>query len=495
MNVLKKPMRLTCSYNHALPKLLWVAECHSDSAFVTCGPCVEITDEFIVAGAWGDSYEAGNLDRTELLVGTGIRFRRDSIVFASPGNTLDRIVYTSLGDTLFASNSLPGLLAVSGLKLIDGHNYQGDLETITRGLHKCTRSIPSNGPDIRLLFFRNLVVGASGFYEEDKPPLNQSFDRFEDYHAFLERAAHEISSNARNPNRRHTVQLASTISSGYDSTVATILAKKNGCRKYFTIQQARSVLPSLDSGEMYASYLGLDVEPYTRYRRDYFDEKAVWASMGSIGDIHLNNFSYPEPLTLLFSGFHGDKVWDRKRHPVDQMQRGDTSGARQAESRIRRGVILLPIPFLGVRNARQIQDISFSEEMRPLSMSNNYDRPIARRIAESAGIPREVFARKKRVSSFATAIPRPYPLSQSLRAEFRQYARSKGHALPSRYKILLYDTLLLLLWNLRKAKIRLRRVETVFFRWDPFPSKWLLFSWAVGDLAREYAGILKRSRN
>jgi hypothetical protein len=58
--------------------------------------------------------------------------------------------------------------------------------------------------------------------------------------------------------------------------------------------------------------------------------------------------------------------------------------------------------------------------MNPWRLGNKYDRPIARRIAEEAGLPRQMFGQSKMGS--VVVFPRPsIPYSNDLRAEFFKY--------------------------------------------------------------------------
>lgn len=480
-------MKLSFTLNTFLPKLLWIAQCNSDSVSIIHGPCVEKNDDFLMVGAWAGGYDSGDFDRTDLIVGTGIRFRNNEVIFVTPGNTLDRLVYCFINNTLYVSNSLPGLLATTKLELVEGYDYSRDFETIKKGIKKCQKSIPTKTEKIDLLYFKNLIYSSGKFYEVDKPNSSPAFTCFNEYYEFLLDTIQSIDKNATSSSRQHKITKISTISSGYDATVASILAKNVGCNKFFTIVDEKSHLPRSDSGEPYAKYLNIHCEKYYRKAKNYRDETATWAATGTIGDLHLTNFDYPEPLSLMFSGFHGDKIWDRQYHALEEIQRGDISGSRFAEFRLRTGVILLPVPFLGIQNAKMIQDISFSDEMKPWSVFNNYDRPIARRIAESEGIPRKIFAKKKRASSFAWETPKPYPLSKSLRAEFIKYAQSKAQTLPSKKLIIFWEILNGLHWRMHGVKINFSFFDRTFKSWDPFPNRWFFFHWANDKLKSEYA--------
>jgi hypothetical protein len=106
---------------------------------------------------------------------------------------------------------------------------------------------------------------------------------------------------------------------------------------------------------------------------------------------------------LVVTGFHGDKVWDLHAQPNDLLKRGDLSGASLGEFRLQSDFVHVPIPFIGGRRHPEIAAIARSAEMRPFSVGGAYDRPIARRIAEEAGVLRETFGVNKRAVSLRRA--------------------------------------------------------------------------------------------
>ena len=100
---------------------------------------------------------------------------------------------------------------------------------------------------------------------------------------------------------------------------------------------------------------------------------------------------------LLFTGFHGDKIWDKHNDKVSPyLIRGDTSGCSLAEFRLRVGFIHLPLPFIGATSNPSIHGIANSDEMSPWCINNDYDRSIPRRIVEEAGVDRSSFGQIKK---------------------------------------------------------------------------------------------------
>lgn len=483
-------MKISIIKNNKLPKLLWVASCHGEDIKITHGSFVEKQEEFIISGAWAGDYVLGDLDKTDLIVGTGIRFRENKVIFVTPGNTLDRVVSCNSNGVFYVSNSLAALLAIANLDLIEGYNYVDDIETIIKGINKYTKSLPTTSDAVQLTYFRNLVYDNGKVYEVSKDNPAPEFDKYNNYYNYLLDATQKISSNASSKSRKYPISYISTLSSGYDSVVASVLAKNVGCKNYVTLEGANSYIRRKDSGKEAAHYLGVDCKCYSQKQDNYPNEIASWSVVGTGGDVSLSVFDYPEPVSLMFTGFHGDMIWDRKYHNVEEIERCDLSGLRFSEFRLHQGIILFPVPFIGIQNAKQIQQISFSKEMLPWTLFNDYDRPIARRIVESSGIPREIYATYKATSSFETLFPRPHPHSKALVNEFRKYAKSRGIKLPSILEIRLWELGNLIVWNINKFRIKLPIIDKLFLRWDPFPNKWLFFHWSNNYLKKQYSKII-----
>jgi hypothetical protein len=103
---------------------------------------------------------------------------------------------------------------------------------------------------------------------------------------------------------------------------------------------------------------------------------------------------------LLITGFHGDKLWNPWIAPNAVFKRGDISGSSLGEFRLLRDFIHLPLPFAGAQRHGDLARIGRSAEMRSYSVGGPYDRPIPRRIAEQAGVPRAAFGQLKKAISF-----------------------------------------------------------------------------------------------
>jgi hypothetical protein len=423
--------RLICNEVPGWPKLAWVAamKLGSGTVSVVHGACVETHPDWCMEGVWAGEFSRGDFDLTDVVAGTGVRVRDGKVVFVSSGDTLNRLHHFSQEETLYVSNSLPALLAVTDSGLVPDYDYVPAMESIKRGLVSYIREIPSIKGPIQLTYFKNLVVAGSKLAEAAKPSSAPDFTDFGTYRDYLFASARRVGENARAPERRHGVTLLASVSSGYDSPAAAVLAREAGAQEAVTIGRARRapghVFSLNDSGAAIAWQLGMTCRVYSRHRKNYPFEDALWASMGNVGDINLAIFDYPRKLTMLFSGFMGDVLWDKEHHQVEPLRRKDTSGARFSECRLELGVFVCSPVFWGCQHENQIGALSMRQEMLPWTLGTDYDRPIPRRLAEEAGIARVSFGTRKRFSSFNRRYGRP--LSADLREDFGRFMQERGH--------------------------------------------------------------------
>jgi hypothetical protein len=201
-----------------------------------------------------------------------------------------------------------------------------------------------------------------------------------------------------------------TLSQGYDTTAVSALAAKAGCSEAVTFRQSNSRGGYQDdSGSKIAPYLGLRIVEYERtdyeslpQRRDhlfYIEPDGV--------DRSLVLMEQQLAGSLLLTGRFGERLWNREPgarwglpgdtgHPDFQLPTGfRLGGCALGEFRMETGFIHFPLPCSGGLHARAIKAITDSRAMKPWSVGGGYDRPIARRVAEEAGVPRHLFGQVK----------------------------------------------------------------------------------------------------
>jgi len=104
--------------------------------------------------------------------------------------------------------------------------------------------------------------------------------------------------------------------------------------------------------------------------------------------------------SLFVSGRHGERYWGLSgRCRIQDFREVDDchlSGHGIGEYRLRAGFLHLPLCYAGARHGLAIYRITHLAEMAPWKLGRGkYDRPIPRRIAEEAGVPRNNFGHRK----------------------------------------------------------------------------------------------------
>lgn len=411
------------------PKLAWVASIQKDRSDIRVlhGPMVELAKNWAAEAVWAGDFGSGDFDRTDLVFGSGIRVRESRVTFVSSGTTIDRLWHTWDGEQGYVSNSLPAILAVAGLSLrSDYSGYVREIATITKGLGGYVTSIPTMDSEIHVTYFNNLVFDGSRITEVAKPDSAPSFACYDDYRGFLIETARLLQGNASSPTRAFPVKALASISSGYDSAAAAVVAKDAGCDQAVTFGRATSLWRGPDSGRSIAEQMGIFCDEHRDWRnRDCSDEATVWAATGRCCDLNLATLDYPEPVCMFFTGFRGGGVWDYgKKIGPRALSRTDTSGLGLCELRLVKGFFNIPVPFWAARHEDELHALSRSEEMAPWRIGGNYDRPLARRLLEEAGVQRGTFAiRKKNTQSEEVYT---WPHSHRARDEFTAWLDEQG---------------------------------------------------------------------
>jgi len=406
------------------------------------GLFVEVRDRFFIEGVWNGSFDKGNFATTDCVFGTGAILRNRSVLFVSSASTTDYLYYHQTAEHVVVSNSLPLLLSYVEDSL-DPHcrSYPDINESIREGINDYIRDIPTLKGSVKRLMYRNLEVSPVGVaeLEKDVPPR---FHCFDDYYSYLLENYRLIVNNIRDRNRKIPLQIFSTQSKGYDTTAVNAIAAKYGIDKVFTVSKGKNnhylVLNDAakqvdDDGSAICSTLGLKCFPIDRrsFAKNFDQEYLYYAALHYNQDANLKDINdHISTVSVLLTGTLGE-MWYTSRcaqdHPcpIDSaLRRWDLGCHGLAEIRLVIGFIHLPLPFIGARQREDIVRITESPEMEPWRLGNSYDRPIPRRIAEQAGVPRQMFGQAKMAS--VLMFPRPsIPYDKKLRIEFCQYLVSE----------------------------------------------------------------------
>jgi hypothetical protein len=386
------------------PPLAWLARGRRGSKAIELfhGSRVEVTPTWFCEAVWDGPYEAGNFDRTDLVFGSGARARNGKITFVSAGSTVDRlqVMETDRGDCVWISNSLTCLLAAQGAQPDPAYrHYFRDFSSIRFGLSRYAPLVPTNAGAARLIYFHNLRWDGTSLSQVEKPCSGRRFSSFRRYRTFLESALRRIAENMAAPGRRHPYGFLGTISSGYDSPAVAVLARAAGLQRVIAFDRSKDGQP--DSGKQIAARLGLSVVevPHDGWQAP-LAEVPFLAADAKGEDVYFSGAERHLDGAVLLTGFHGDKVWGMHAPSAgSDLARGDQSGLSLTEYRLRAAFIHCPVPFMGVRQIRDINQISRSAALSPWDVKGNYSRPICRRIVEEAGVPRTWFGTEKKAAS------------------------------------------------------------------------------------------------
>jgi len=465
------PFRLALTLKPDLPQLAWLAEVDRAAGLVRVahGASLETAPEWAVEGVWEGDFAAGEFHRAENFFGSGIRIAGEEVHFVPSTASIDRLLYCELDGLALVGNSLPLMLARTGAQLDDGHDYWRECLSIIKGVDRHDRRFQVVHPTLDHLeqvFYENIVIGRGPTRYELRIDHHDIPD-YESYIASLLGVMGRIKANAEDPGRRHPFRGYSTLSQGYDSAAVAALAREIGVRVSFTGHPVRQPLEGLlppawkeDAREI-GRHLGLEVV--------WLDDRR--ASVGP-DELYYLCTNYPKhhsghwfeigfhtlaeqieasgSLGLVFTGNHGDTVWDAdtpERHLADHIRRGCLTGLNQTEIRLKAGYVTVPVPFIWAQDILKIRQITLSPEMEPWRLHADYDRPIPRRVLETAGVPRELFGFDKKFIC-ARAM---WPIHPRLRREFLDYLR-REKGLPAWLVYLEYCK------HLAVAKTMLKRV-------------------------------------
>ena len=232
-------MRLRTTTVPGWPRLAWIAICEEGSEEVTVfvGPGVEATDDWVCEGIWDGPYTDGGLDRTDLVFGSGVRRRDDTVAFVSSGTTVDRLHAWDCEHEHYVSNSLPCLLAFARASLDLFFDQYGRVSrSIVKGLDAYERNLPTTAGPVRLMYFHNFLWDGYELSEVSKPDIEKDFRSYGAYRNFLDEAMERLATNARAPERRNPFELIATCSTGYDSPTSAVFASQVGCRQAFWLR-------------------------------------------------------------------------------------------------------------------------------------------------------------------------------------------------------------------------------------------------------------------
>jgi hypothetical protein len=441
-------VKLTFKLNQKLPKLAWIAHVDPLAAHktvITHGPWVEVFEQGFIEGIWDGPFAEAAFDSSACVFGSGAVVRGETLVFVSSASTTDYLYWWSSEDAshVIVANSLPLLLASRDDELDPAvENYDSINNSVMAGINRYVTKMPTKRGEVNRLMHWNLVVGEGHVKEQDKP-LPPAFATFDDYFAYLTDSYRRLAEDARDVGRSRPMAIFSTQSKGYDSTAANAIAKNHGVDAVFTVTKSKGKgyfadedrhLELDDDGTTICGFFGLKSVPIDRraLERDSGMEYLFYACMQETGDFNLLQIGADvQQPTVLITGCLGELWYGASyyaEHPGlinPNLMRGDLGNHGLTEVRLQAGYVQLAFPYIGARSRTDIFRITESEEMEPWRLHTNYDRPIPRRLAEQAGLPREQFGQVKMASGLEFPAPIT-PFDPGLRREYLAFLTEQG---------------------------------------------------------------------
>ncbi|MEE4109445.1 MAG: hypothetical protein V2I24_08860 [Halieaceae bacterium] len=410
-----------------LPRLAWIASIPKTPGAVRVlhGVAVEQQARGIVEGCWDGDFSAGAFAEHVNFFGSGLTVEPDRVTAASSRSLTDRIVWCEGASAYLCSNSLPLLLSFAHARLRRDVDYAPILGSCLKGIRDYTSDLPLQGEvsDCKQVFGHNVVFEGPSVRRSYRQAGAVNLSDFGAYRDALHDRIDRLVANCRDTARSTPVSIDTTLSTGYDSAAVTALLRDYGLNRVFTTRPDETA-PDLEDGASLALSLGLD--PFLLERKTPSPDTELFSLAGaidgreSIFTTALEHMIEDEGIAAVFTGYHGDKLWDIATPPESwspDIIRGDTSGLNLCESRLRSGFFNIGVPFIFADRIEDLVRLAQSPEMQAWSVAGDYDRPIPRRIAEAAGLERDSFGQKKKVVLSYEALP----LNAQLREEFTRY--------------------------------------------------------------------------
>lgn len=403
-----------------IPRLAWICEAQDGQYAFTIGPGVDSGDAFIVEGVWDGPFAERGFAASDHFYGSGALVDGRGVVFAPPRLCTDYlyVLQDKQAHKAYVSNSFCFIFKRAGIRP-EGEffaRFRGCLHATTAAESRlgADRGSPLICEDASLAMFRmmyhNFRIAEDGGIRHDmRVPLDPGASDFSAYRAYLLAKVAALTVNGAAAERNTPALPITMISTGYDSSAVSAVCAQAGVRDAITLDVTTT--GHYDCGAEIAASLGLNcirvespggrVVPDLNIRlpRDVAGIHEFLASPG-LGDNVV--FANMEPYLsgrIVFSGLYGDGCWAREGNGSGLAHHLPYMKSRN-EFRLRVGYSLAPMPAFGAYFPCMLQQIGAHPSMKPYALGGFYDRPIARRLAEEAGVPRELFGQRKAANNF-----------------------------------------------------------------------------------------------
>lgn len=399
-----------------IPPLAWLCEINGANYALNVGSGVEYGSRHIVEGAWPGKYEDLDFGASDHFYGTGAFLdKNDVCVFTPPRHCVDYLYALRDDDRgiSYVSNSFCFIFQRMGLDL-----HGSFFQAFKRALNPTTNRASGVGADrgspiiardghfsIYRLMYHNFSLDNDGRPNYlPRLPAKLNIHNFDDYANFLRQTTTALIANGASPVRKNPRQPVTMLSTGYDSTAVSSVCAQCGVREAVTLNVV--IGKHNDCGADIAKKLGLVCHsaasplgarvPTLTARLENLGEPFLeFFATAGIGDnmafMEMEKFIRDK---MVFSGLYGDGCWSREGNGAGLAHHLPYMKSRN-EFRLRSAYWLVPMPAFGAYFPYVLKRAARSPGMEKFSVHGNYDRPIARRLAEEAGVPREMFGQAK----------------------------------------------------------------------------------------------------
>jgi len=464
----------------------------------------------MVEGVWANEFEKGNFHQSENFFGSGIRIKGDKVYFSTTSSPIDRLLFCEYKGMHLFSNSLILLLATTGAKLDVNHNYKREVNSVCVSRKEYNRVFTVIHPEIQNFYqvFHENIIFSKGKITFEYRYKKHDVHSYSQCLEYLNDILIKVKKNYESDQRKNIIKSFSMLSEGYDSTAVSALVRQFGVKSVFIANKMRSYIPrfkrddEVEVARRIAEKLGYDVLFLNNKRSDVSDDELYFLATtypkhhsGAWSELGLHKMAkYIETncsVAVVFSGHHGDSVWDANisNKILDEIRVPGRPLGYCSEMRLKSGFINIPLPGILATDIKDIAKISLSSEMEPWRLHNSYDRPIPRRIAEEAGVDRNLFGMNKNF----VATKYNLPINSNLRKLFLNYLRQEHHIHPIAIHLEYVQNLLSKLGkigNLHKRKKLISDKPWGYRLGNDIDLYFLMSIWATGRLSDKMASVV-----
>lgn len=398
---MKNPSNLDVVVVPELPPLAWLLAAEQGRNTLFCGTGVETGEDWFFEGCWAGPFEERGFDRAADVFGSGARVGPDGRLLFVPASHENEPLYILLRDGAhLVSNSLAFAVEFAGIDLPYDPGIGLRFATLLKGLGRYERQVfAGEGWRLCRVIHENFEV-VDGELRLWRKPDAIGFADFAAYRARIAEAVGKAFENGASMRRRLRFEPIVTCSSGYDTPAAAAIAAELGCREGVTMHTARG--GDDDSGKAIIERLGMRAAEYERpparsERFRYAEAEFVSAGMG--GDDYFAGIFEDRLAGRIMMTGHGGGRFSPHARPSPDLPRQDSSGMSLVEFRLRLAFVHIPLACIAMVHHPDVVAISRNAEMAPYRLGTGYDKPIPRRLAEEAGVPREWFGQKKKAGA------------------------------------------------------------------------------------------------